>query len=72
MGSAVTVIDMHLLGAHEIHQLLGGISRQRAYQITRKRDFPAPVAILACGKVWDGHQVERWIRVNRPPVTDEN
>jgi predicted DNA-binding transcriptional regulator AlpA len=56
---------MYLLGAHEIHRKLGNISRQRVYQLTGRPSFPRPVVTLACGKVWDGAQVEQWIRDNR-------
>ncbi|WP_203843240.1 helix-turn-helix transcriptional regulator [Winogradskya humida] len=55
-----------LLGAHEIRVRLGGVSRQRAYQITSRRDFPEPVADLAQGKVWRTVDVEKWLGVHRP------
>lgn len=32
----------HLMGAAEIRERLGGISRQRVYQLTNHLDFPAP------------------------------
>jgi prophage regulatory protein len=54
-----------LLGAWELAELLG-VSRQRAYVISRHRDFPAPVARLRMGDVWDRADVEEWIRHNRP------
>jgi len=57
---------LHLMGAHEIRVLLGGISRQRIYQLTSRRDFPAPVAELAMGNVWLAEDVEAWI-ATRPP-----
>lgn len=56
---------LYLVGNHEIGVLLGNLSRQRTYQITRRRGFPEPVAELAQGKVWLGHQVEAWIAANR-------
>ena len=31
---------LHLMGSAEIRVRLGGISRQRVYQITQRRDFP--------------------------------
>ncbi|MEV6596968.1 DNA-binding protein [Actinoplanes sp. NPDC051346] len=52
---------LRLVGAHEIRTMLGGISRQRVYQITSRRDFPAPVAELAMGNVWLTEDVEAWI-----------
>lgn len=54
-----------LLGAWELAELLG-VSRQRAYVISRHRDFPAPVARLRMGDVWDRADVEEWIRQHRP------
>jgi len=56
---------MKLVGAHEIRELLGNPSRQRAYQITSKESFPKPVADLRQGKIWDATQVEKWIAANR-------
>ncbi|GAB1693546.1 helix-turn-helix transcriptional regulator [Krasilnikovia sp. M28-CT-15] len=55
-----------LMGAHEIRVRLGGISRQRTYQITSRRDFPSPAVKLAMGKVWLAEDVEQWIRTCRP------
>jgi len=57
---------LRLVGSHEIREMLGGISRQRVYQITSRRDFPAPVAELAMGNVWQTEDVEAWI-ARRPP-----
>ncbi|MEU7909177.1 DNA-binding protein [Actinoplanes sp. NPDC049118] len=57
---------LKLMGAHEIRVRLGGISRQRVYQLTSRRDFPAPVAELAMGNVWLAEDVEAWIAA-RPP-----
>ncbi len=59
---------IRLVGAHEIRTMLGGISRQRTYQITSKRSFPTPVADLQQGKVWATEDVEQWIVEHRPPV----
>jgi predicted DNA-binding transcriptional regulator AlpA len=52
---------LHLVGAHEIRLRLGGISRQRVYQLTSRPDFPPPVADLAQGKVWQAGDVDAWI-----------
>jgi predicted DNA-binding transcriptional regulator AlpA len=62
MGSSVP----RLVGSHEIRVRLGGISRQRTYQITSKASFPKPLADLESGKVWDADKVEAWIAANRP------
>lgn len=50
-----------LMGIAEIRALLE-ISRQRADQLTRRPDFPRPVAELAMGKVWDGDAVREWAK----------
>ncbi|MEV6489502.1 AlpA family phage regulatory protein [Actinoplanes sp. NPDC051633] len=56
---------LRLMGAHEIRGRLGGISRQRVFQLTRRADFPAPVAVLHAGRVWLAADVEEWIIVRR-------
>lgn len=45
---------------------LGGISRQRVYEITHYSHFPAPIADLVFGKIWLAEDVEAWIREHRP------
>ncbi|MGZ6838725.1 MAG: helix-turn-helix transcriptional regulator [Blastococcus sp.] len=52
----------HLVGAHEIGVLLGGLSRQRVYQLTSRNDFPAPAVVLKGGSVWHREDVEAWAR----------
>jgi len=38
-----------------------GVSRQRVYQLAHDYpDFPAPVAMLASGRVWDRAAIEAW------------
>lgn len=54
-----------LMGTAEIRVRLR-ISRERAYQLVNRRDFPAPYQRLAMGQVWDAEEVEAWIRENRP------
>jgi predicted DNA-binding transcriptional regulator AlpA len=58
------------MGAHEIRVRLGGVSRQRAYQITQRADFPTPAAELGQGKVWLAEDVEAWIKERRPHQDD--
>lgn len=58
------------MGAHEIRVRLGGVSRQRAYQITSRADFPTPAADLAQGKIWFTEDVEKWISERRPHQAD--
>jgi predicted DNA-binding transcriptional regulator AlpA len=55
----------HLMGTAEIADRLG-VSRQRVHQIeTSDPTFPAPVAELSAGKVWESTDVERWIAEKR-------
>ncbi|MEU4564717.1 DNA-binding protein [Actinoplanes sp. NPDC023936] len=49
------------MGTHEIGVRLGGVSRQRVYQLTNRPNFPAPIADLAQGRVWLAADVESWI-----------
>ena len=49
-----------VLGISEIGEQLG-VSRQRASQIARRRDFPRPYAVLACGPVWLEPNVRRFV-----------
>ncbi|MFI6823948.1 helix-turn-helix transcriptional regulator [Micromonospora sp. NPDC050187] len=59
---------LRLVGSAEIRTMLGGISRQRVYQVTQRRDFPEPVAKLEMGNVWLAEDVERWVAEHRPPL----
>lgn len=47
------------VGIYEIAAALG-VSRQRADQITRERDFPQPVEVLHMGRVWRKREFEEW------------
>ncbi|MEV4343519.1 DNA-binding protein [Actinoplanes sp. NPDC049596] len=62
--------SIRLMGAHEIRVRLGGVSRQRAYQITSRQDFPQPAADLAQGKVWLTGDVEVWMEAHRDEPLD--
>lgn len=63
-----------IVGAAEIAELLG-VSRQRVDQLTRRPEFPAPVAELASGRFWVRAQVERWAvdsgRIERSQMTSQ-
>jgi hypothetical protein len=53
-----------LMGVREIAAAVdpdNPISRQRADQLTKRDDFPQPIAELASGKVWSGAAVRRWL-----------
>jgi predicted DNA-binding transcriptional regulator AlpA len=49
----------------EIRKRLGGISRQRVWQLTTRSDFPEPYDVLGQGKVWRKNDVEEWIAEKR-------
>jgi len=55
------------MGPAEIQARLG-VSRQRAYILIGRRDFPEPWVELAMGKVWRSTDVEKWIRDHRPEL----
>ncbi len=50
-----------VVAAAEVALMLG-VSRQRVTQLTAKSDFPAPLAVLAVGKVWSYADVRAWAR----------
>jgi prophage regulatory protein len=54
-----------LMGAAEIADRLG-VSRQRAYILSRTKGFPDSYDDLQMGSVWRVEDVERWIADNRP------
>lgn len=47
------------LGLTEIGELLG-VSRQRAFTLSKRADFPTPTATLKAGRIWDRTEVEAW------------
>ena len=57
------------MGPEEIRERLG-VSRQRAYIVINRRDFPEPWRELAMGKVWKSTDVEAWIKAHRPDIAD--
>lgn len=54
-----------MVGVSEVAGILG-VTRQRALEVSRRPDFPKPIAELAAGPVWNRHAVarflERWPR----------
>ena len=56
----ITAMSPQLVGAAELAEVLGGLSRQRISQLTARADFPAPVVELRMGKVWDLADVAKW------------
>ncbi|WBB81124.1 hypothetical protein O7606_07020 [Micromonospora sp. WMMD882] len=59
---------MRLVALSDIADMLGGVSRTRATEITNRKTFPDPLDTVASGKVrvWDRAAVEEWIRTYRP------
>jgi prophage regulatory protein len=47
------------VGTAEIMRMFG-ISRQRTYQLTSRKDFPAPMVKLKAGAVWVTADVIAW------------
>jgi len=58
------------VGTVEIGRLLG-VSRQRADQLVRTKEFPDPIARLAMGCVWDVEAVLTWKQTHRPAAGRE-
>jgi prophage regulatory protein len=49
-----------------------GVSRQRAWQLAGRQDFPPPAAVLSTGRVWQRDDIVQWIEdwerlPGRPP-----
>ena len=49
-----------IVGVSELAELLG-VTRQRASELARSRDFPLPIATLASGPVWRKSSVARFV-----------
>ena len=48
-----------LVGVSEVAEILG-VSRQRALEVSRRPNFPAPV-VEAAGPVWNRHAVAKFV-----------
>ncbi|WP_173745415.1 helix-turn-helix transcriptional regulator [Actinoplanes sp. TFC3] len=55
-----------LMGVEEIRKRLGEASTQRIYVLSRRPEFPRPVATLQSGRVWLADDVEDWLRRESP------
>ena len=51
-----------MVGAAEIAELLGGLSRQRVTQLMAADDFPEPMQRLRMGNVWRYSDVVAWAK----------
>jgi predicted DNA-binding transcriptional regulator AlpA len=58
-----------MMGTAEIARRLQ-VSRERAYQLVNRRDFPEPYQRLAMGQIWDQAEVEAWITRHRPHLNE--
>ena len=47
------------VGSGELEDLFN-VSRQRVYQLTSRKDFPAPALTLKMGKLWRTADVVKW------------
>lgn len=56
---AAAPLTQRYCGTAEIGMAFG-VNRQRVQQLVHRPDFPAPVADLAMGKVWESADVHRW------------
>jgi prophage regulatory protein len=61
-----------VVGAQEIGELFGGLSRQRVQQIVSRDDFPAPIAHLGMGKVWRTADVRAWAEAKGRPMVEKD
>ncbi len=57
--STVTDMALRLVGPSELTKMFG-VSRSRTVQISNSRDFPAPLAVLAMGSIWNLDDVTAW------------
>jgi hypothetical protein len=51
-----------LVSAPEVAEILGGITRQRVYQLQHVKGFPEPLYRLRTGPVWDRRAIDRFSR----------
>lgn len=59
-------LGQRLAGVHEVCQFAGVTRRGLANWREQERDaFPAPIARLAAGPVWDLRDVEKWLEARR-------
>jgi len=71
LSTVWAMAELFPMGPEEIRARLH-VSRQRAYIIMGRRDFPEPWRELAMGKVWKSTAVEAWIRQHRPELAEED
>jgi predicted DNA-binding transcriptional regulator AlpA len=57
--------SLRYVGMTEIREMLGGVNRHHAYQISTGDGFPEPVSRLHQGRVWDAAEVRAWMNEHR-------
>ncbi|QOC90028.1 helix-turn-helix transcriptional regulator [Micromonospora craniellae] len=63
---------MELVALGDVADMLGGVSRTRATQITNRPTFPEPIGVVSGRtRVWRKADVEAWIREHRPHQADD-
>jgi predicted DNA-binding transcriptional regulator AlpA len=65
------MVELEPMGPEEIRKRLN-VSRQRAYIIIGRKDFPDPWRVLSIGRVWRSTDVEAWIREHRPEIAGQD
>lgn len=58
------------LGVPELVELLFEINRDRVEALTCRDDFPAPIADLATGAIWDRADIDAWLAQHGPAVPE--
>ena len=58
------------VGSAEIAEMFG-VSRQRAYQLTTRPDFPEPMVRLKGGAVWVTTDVVKWAEARGRTIFEE-
>jgi predicted DNA-binding transcriptional regulator AlpA len=60
-----------LIDMSELMAMLG-VSRSRAYNISKYQGFPAPAKASKRHRTWRRHEVEAWLDVHRPTWRDKD
>src|SRR5689334_4821184 len=54
-------LKLELMGLYEVAQVAGVTPQAVSNWVSRKPSFPAPLALLASGAVWDGSVIRAWL-----------
>lgn len=65
----IHIVVMELMGIQEIAELAGVSAQAVANWVKRKVDFPAPLAQLASGSVWNGTDIRLWLSEQTGPAS---